>query len=55
MENLLIAKFGSIDEKLLAIIQVLVELPAQQLTRMLLEISNLSREDLLARFENREN
>ncbi|WP_343277558.1 hypothetical protein [Kamptonema sp. UHCC 0994] len=55
VENLLIARFGSIDEALLAVLEPMLELPPQELTRMLLELSNLSREDLLTRFGNREN
>jgi flagellar biosynthesis/type III secretory pathway protein FliH len=51
VENLLIAKFGSIDERLSGVIQPIIELPPQELTRILLE---LDRENLLARFENRE-
>ncbi|HLO48978.1 MAG TPA: hypothetical protein VK211_11230 [Kamptonema sp.] len=52
VENFLIARFGSIDEALLAVVEPMLELPPAELTRILLE---LSREELLARFENREN
>ncbi len=54
VENLLIAKFGSIDERLSEVIQPIIELPPQELTRIMLNLSNLSHADLLARFENRE-
>ena len=55
VENFLIARFDSIDRELSEVIQPMLELPQQQFARLLLELSNLSREDLLTRFGNREN
>jgi len=52
VENLLIAKFGSIDEILSRVLEPMLELPPAELTPMLFQ---LSREELLARFETREN
>ncbi len=47
VEELLKVRFGALDEQLSAIIQPLLALPPEQLTRLLLQ---LSREELLARF-----
>jgi len=47
IENLLLVRFGSLDDTLSAIIPQLLELPPQEFTRELLQ---LSREELLARF-----
>lgn len=47
VENLLLLRFGSLDEQLLAIIEPLLELPPEEFTRLLLQ---LSREELLTRF-----
>ncbi len=47
VENLLRFRFGSLDEQLLAIIEPLLELPPEEFTRLLLQ---LSREELLTRF-----
>jgi len=47
VENLLRARFGSLDEQLEAIIEPVLELPPEEFTRELLQ---LSREELLARF-----
>lgn len=52
VENLLIARFGAIDEALSRIIPFLLELPAAELSRVLLQ---LSREELLARFDRQGN
>lgn len=49
VQNLLKARFGELDEQLSSIIPSLLDLPAEEYTRLLLQ---LSREDLLARFEN---
>ncbi|MBV8884130.1 MAG: hypothetical protein JO235_09045, partial [Chroococcidiopsidaceae cyanobacterium CP_BM_RX_35] len=50
LENLLLVRFGSLDDTLSAIIPQLLELPPQEFTRELLQLSQLSREELLARF-----
>ncbi len=47
VENLLRARFGSLDDQLEAIIEPVLELPPEEFTRELLQ---LSREELLARF-----
>ncbi|MGA9382035.1 MAG: hypothetical protein WBV73_25015, partial [Phormidium sp.] len=50
VENLLRAKFGELDEELTAIIEPLLALPPADSTALLLQLSNLSRAELLARF-----
>lgn len=47
IENLMTVRFGEVDELLAAIIPHLLELPTEEYTRLLLQ---LSREELLARF-----
>ena len=47
VENLLRARFGSLDDQLEAIIEPVLELPPEEFTQLLLQ---LSREELLARF-----
>jgi len=47
IENLLRVRFGSLDDELFAIITQLLELPPEEFTRLLLQ---LSREELLNRF-----
>lgn len=49
VENLLRAKFGELDEELTAIIEPLLALPPADSTALLLQLSNLSRAELLAR------
>jgi hypothetical protein len=51
LENLLKARFGVLDEQLAAIIQPILELSPQDYASLLLQLSNLEREDLLARFQ----
>lgn len=48
--NLLISRFGVIDEELETIVKPLTDLPAPELSSLLLLLSNLSQEELLARF-----
>jgi hypothetical protein len=48
-ENLLTAKFGSLDSELMAIIHNIVDLPRSEYSNLLLQFINLSREDLLSR------
>lgn len=55
MENLLRVRFGSLDDQLSAIIEPMLELPSEEFTRLLLQLSNLSREEVLARFSERFN
>ncbi len=50
VESSLLFRYGVLDEQLLAIIQPIVELPTTDFTRLLMQLSNLSREELLARF-----
>ncbi len=47
IENLLKVRFGSLDEQLEAIITQLLQLPPEEFTPLLLQ---LSRDELLARF-----
>jgi len=49
VENLLRVRFGSLDAELERIIEPLLQLPPQEYSRLLLE---LSREELLTRFGN---
>ena len=50
IENLLRVRFGSEEAQLTAIIEPLLALPASEFSSLLLQLSNLSREDLLTRF-----
>lgn len=50
VENLLKARFGELDEQLLAIIEPMLQLPPQEYASLLLELSSLQREELLERF-----
>ncbi len=50
LENLLRFRFGSLDDELSAIIEPWVGLPIEEFTSLVLQLSQLSREDLLARF-----
>lgn len=43
-------RFGSLDEEISAIIPLLLALPPEEFSSLLLQLSNLSREELLARF-----
>ncbi|WP_017749283.1 hypothetical protein [Scytonema hofmannii] len=47
-------RFGTVDEELAAAIQPIADLPSQEYAALLLQLPNLSREDLLARFVNSE-
>ncbi len=51
VENLLRGRFGKLDEQLLAIIPSLLALNPEQYTALLLQLSSMSREELLARFQ----
>jgi hypothetical protein len=51
VENLLRGRFGELDEQLLAIIPSLLALNPEQYTALLLQLSSISREEFLARFQ----
>jgi len=50
IENMMRLRYGVLDEQLSAIIPVILELPVEDFSRLLLQLSNLSREDLLGQF-----
>ncbi|WP_193200951.1 hypothetical protein [Nostoc sp. MG11] len=52
VENLLRFRFGSVDEELTGVVDSLLQLTPEEFARVLLELSNLSREELLARFDS---
>jgi hypothetical protein len=51
IRNLLASRFGVIDEELETIIQALTDLPMSEFSSLLLSLSTLSREELIARFK----
>lgn len=51
LENLLRFRYGSIGEELAAIVEPFLALPSEQFNQLLIELSTLSREELLARFK----
>lgn len=50
IRNLLISRFGEIDEELEAIVNLSTALPTPDFSKLMLSLSNLSREELIARF-----
>ncbi|MBD2527473.1 hypothetical protein [Nostoc sp. FACHB-133] len=52
VENLLRFRFGSVDEELSRVVDNLLQLAPDDFARFLLELSSLSREELLARFNS---
>lgn len=52
VENLLRFRFGSVDEELSRVVDSLLQLAPDDFARVLLELSTLSREELLARFNS---
>lgn len=52
VENLLTARFGSLDPELMAIVQPIAGLPPNELLLLVVQFPNLSREELLARFSS---
>jgi hypothetical protein len=54
VENLLRFRFGSVDKELSRVVNNLLQLAPDEFARFLLELSSLSREDLLARFNSHE-
>ena len=51
VESLLAVRFGNLDEELSVIVSPLMELSLTERTQLLFNLSNLSREELLARFK----
>lgn len=51
VENLLEARFGELDEELSRLVDRLLQLPIRERTQLLLNLSNLSRGELLERFQ----
>ena len=51
VESLLAVRFGNLDEELSAIVTLMMELSLTERTQLLLTLSNVSREELLARFK----
>ena len=51
VESLLAVRFGNLDEELSAIVTPMMELSLTERTQLLLTLSNVSREELLARFK----
>ncbi len=51
VEQLLRLRFGTLDEELTAIITSLLALPPQELTLLLLQLSQISRTELLVKFK----
>jgi flagellar biosynthesis/type III secretory pathway protein FliH len=51
VESLLAVRFGNLDEELSAIVSPLMELSLTERIQLLLNLSNLSREELLAMFK----
>jgi hypothetical protein len=52
VENLLKARFGEVDAELANTIPLLLALPTQEYTALLLQLSAMSREEFIARFQN---
>jgi hypothetical protein len=51
IDNFLSARFGALDEPLAAITSAIIQLSAEDYTRLLLQLPSLSREELLAQFQ----
>lgn len=52
VENLLRVRFGSVDEELSRVVESLLQLPPDEFARVLLQLPQLSREELLSRFSS---
>ena len=52
LTNLLAIRFGAVDQSLVDIIPVLIKLPSEEYARLLLDLAQLSQEELLARFQS---
>lgn len=55
IEKLLEERFGALDEELKSLIPTMMQLPLSERTRLLFNLANLSREDLLGRLEGSSN
>jgi hypothetical protein len=55
IEKLLEERFGTLDEELKSRIPQIVQLEPSELTQLLLNLANLSREELIARLEGSSN
>ncbi len=53
IKQFLTAKFGELDDRLAAIVQPFAALPSAEYAALLMQVANLSREELLARFNER--
>ena len=49
IENLLATKFGTLDKALSSLVESMLQLPVQERTQLMLQLSTLSREELFAR------
>ncbi|MBW4590409.1 hypothetical protein G7B40_027150 [Aetokthonos hydrillicola Thurmond2011] len=52
VENLLKVRFGSLDQELSSIVERILELPPEEYSSLLLQLSHLSREELIERFRS---
>jgi len=52
IENFFRARFGSVDDELSTIIEPMLLLSYEELTQILMQLSTISREELLSRFGN---
>jgi hypothetical protein len=52
VENMLLARFGSVDDELSTIVGQMMSLSSEELTQILMQLSTISREELLSRFGN---
>lgn len=52
VQNLLKARFGELDAQLVGVVETIASLPPEAYTHLLLHLPNLSREDLLSRFQS---
>ena len=55
IKNLLIARFGNLDEALSEVVLSLEQLPPEEFAGVLLQLSNVSLEELLARCSSSRN
>jgi hypothetical protein len=53
LEAALASRFGAIDAKMASLIPTMAQLSDLELAGLMLQLTNLSREELLERFENR--
>lgn len=55
LENILKVPFGTLDEELLAVIETLLKLQPEEYAPLIMQLSDMSREELLQRFGTTEN